>query len=273
MNLSAILSIASNTFHEAIRLRFLNVVWILGILLIASSLAFRRVHFGGAEINFLFDFGHGAIFVFGAILSIFLSAQVFFREIDNRTVLMILSRPVQPWAFLVGKTGGVILVMTLFTVLMAAVLALLLVWRWSPLPDDPDAVSGTLLRNLLQLHLAATLLQWIKFVLLTVMVLAICSFASSSLFAMFAGLALLIICQLQHIPLSLQATDPAGWTGTLIAFAGRLFPDFSMLNPENLGLAAGLPGARSWGFLGLYSGAYFLLYLVLSLLFFHRREI
>jgi len=273
MSLTASLSIASNTFQEAIRLRFLNVVWILGILLIASSLAFRRVHFGGAELNFLFDFGHGAIFVFGSILSIFLTAQVFFREIDNRTVLMILSRPVQPSSFIIGKAGGITLVMTLFTVLMAGVLALLLIWRWSTLPADPDLVSGVLLGDLLRLHVAATLLQWIKFVLLAVMVLAICSFASSSLFAMFAGLALLVICQLQHIPLSLQASHPGGWTGVLIAWAGRLFPDFSMLNPENLGLAAGLPGAGAWGFLGLYSAAYFLLYLVLSLLFFHRREI
>lgn len=274
MNLAPVRLIALNTFQEALRLRFLNVIWILAILLIASSLVFRQVHFGGAELRFLFDFGHGAIFIFGAILSIFITSQLFFRELDHRTALMILSRPVRASSFLVGKFLGIVLVMTLFTVVMGLILSILLAWRSLSLPQDPHLPETIGFMHHLGLHLAATLLQWVKFILLGAMVFCVCCFATSSLFAMFSGLALLVICQLQHIALSLQGTAEAGLTTTFVALAGRLFPDFSVLNPENLAsLEGGVPGPAAWLSLFGYALIYLLAYLLLAVVFFKRREI
>lgn len=55
----------------------------------------------------LLDIGLATIFVFGALLAGFLATAVMSREIENKTVLTIISKPVSRWVLVLGKFFGV----------------------------------------------------------------------------------------------------------------------------------------------------------------------
>ena len=99
-------AIAANTFLEAVRQKFFNALLLLAIALVASARFFQQFDFGAGELKFIADFGFGALFVFGAVLSVFMTAQLFFNELENRTVQTLLAKPLHRIEFLVGKWLG-----------------------------------------------------------------------------------------------------------------------------------------------------------------------
>ena len=86
--------IAGNTLLEAARQKLFNFLLLLAVALVAGAQWFRDFNFGTPELKFLSDFGFGAMAFFGAALTITATAQLFFSEIENRTVLTLLAKPV-----------------------------------------------------------------------------------------------------------------------------------------------------------------------------------
>ena len=79
--------IAGYTFREAVRQRILPLMILVAAAMTGGALLFRDFHFGSSELKFVMDVGFGALTFFGAILSIVATAQLFFSEIERRTVL------------------------------------------------------------------------------------------------------------------------------------------------------------------------------------------
>ncbi|MGB0744336.1 MAG: ABC transporter permease, partial [Opitutales bacterium] len=141
--------IAGNTFLEAVRQKFFNSLLLLAIALVASSTFFQQFDFGTSELKFIADFGFGALFLFGSILSIVVTTQLFFSDIENRTALTMLAKPVHKFDFIAGKLLGVQLLMLAFVLMVCLVLAGILYWRETALMArlDPEAFSeGRILR-------------------------------------------------------------------------------------------------------------------------------
>ena len=86
--------IAANTFLEAVRQKFFNSLLLISIALVLSANFFQQFDFGASELKFITDFGFGALFFFGSILAITATTQLFFNEIENRTALTMLAKPV-----------------------------------------------------------------------------------------------------------------------------------------------------------------------------------
>ena len=107
--LGQVWKIARLTFLEAVRQRFFNFLVLLSLALIGSANFFRQFDFGPQELRFISDFGLGGITFFGSILAIVATAQLFFGEIENRTALTMLAKPVRRWSFIAGKLLGVAL--------------------------------------------------------------------------------------------------------------------------------------------------------------------
>lgn len=85
--------IVRHTWAEVILSRIFTIFGLLGLGLVGASLFLTNLHFGSAEINFINDLGQGALSLFGSILVVTLGSQLFFREIEQRTVLPVLARP------------------------------------------------------------------------------------------------------------------------------------------------------------------------------------
>src|SRR5690606_21066284 len=101
-----------------------------------------RFDFATSELKFINDFGNGVLVLFGSILAIVVSAQIFFSEIENRTALTLLAKPVSRTSFILGKFCGLALVQLIFVIVMIGLLAVVLFQRESDLlAINPDAFA------------------------------------------------------------------------------------------------------------------------------------
>lgn len=104
--ISRLLSIAGNTFIESLRRPiFLAVLCAVGLLL-ALNPAISTLTLG-EDNKLLVDLGLSTILLGGLFLSAFISTSSISQEIDSKTILTILSKPVGKFCFIAGKYLGV----------------------------------------------------------------------------------------------------------------------------------------------------------------------
>jgi len=97
--------VASATFHEAWRRRFLNGILIFAMLIIMSSWVLAYLQ-PGAELKMLIDIGLGSCRFFGLLIAVFLGTRLIADEIERRTIYTLLAKPVSRAQFLFGKFLG-----------------------------------------------------------------------------------------------------------------------------------------------------------------------
>src|SRR5215208_153251 len=117
------LLIAHNTLLEASRQKLLNFLLFLALALVLGARWFRDFNFGAPELKFLADCGFGAMTFFGAALTVAATAQLFFSEIENRTALTLLAKPVWRAEFIIGKFLGIAALVGIFCALLTVLLA------------------------------------------------------------------------------------------------------------------------------------------------------
>lgn len=267
--------IAANTFLEAVRQRFFSFILLIALALVCSVTYFRRFDFGSSELKFITDFGTGAIVFFGSILSIVMMAQLFFNEIENRTALTMLAKPVHRWEFLAGKFVGVAWLLGVFMLLMAVVLGGALYLREGELMKRlPQAFEAGRIVHYDGIFLYA-FTQWLKYCVLMSITMFISSFSNTNLFSVVMSFMVLIICQVQYIALDSWRAIESPFVAALVWVFSKLFPNFQMYNlvmdtvfPPNGHVAWGLCAEVS-----LYSVVYVLVFFMLAVFSFRRREI
>lgn len=267
--------IGANTFLEAVRQKFFTFIVLIAIALVASATYFQRFDFGSSELKFIADFGSGAIVFFGSILSIVIMAQLFFNEVENRTALTILAKPVHRWEFLAGKLMGVTWLLGVFMILMAVVLAGVLYFRETQLMERfPAAFEAGRLVHYDGLFLYAWT-QWLKYCVLMAITLFVASFSNTNLFTVVMSFMVLIICQVQYVALdSWRAIESPILAGLVWLFA-KVFPNFQMYN-LTMETVFPIQGSVAWGLCAevtLYSLIYIFVFFLLAVWSFRRREI
>jgi len=118
-NLRAIYRVATATFFEARRRRFLNVVMIFAVILIGLSSFFASLS-PSAELNMMLDVGLGSIRLCGMLIAVFLGSRLIADEIDRKTVDVILAKPVRRSEFVIGKFLGAWITVIAFLLIMGA---------------------------------------------------------------------------------------------------------------------------------------------------------
>ncbi len=112
--------IAKNTFKETIRDRILYAILAFAVLFIASTVIFGSLSLG-EDIKVINDFGLAGIYIFSIIITIFLGVTLIYKEIEKNTLYLILSKPVSKTQLIIGKYFGLLLSVTLTTLLMTVV--------------------------------------------------------------------------------------------------------------------------------------------------------
>ena len=110
--LEQLLAITRNTFFESIRQPVLLVVLVICTILVVLSNPFSAYTLQDDNKMFV-DIGLSTIFMGTAILSAFIASNVLTREIENRTVLTVVSKPVSRPIFVIGKYLGIAAAQTL----------------------------------------------------------------------------------------------------------------------------------------------------------------
>ncbi len=135
--LDQLLGIFRNTFFESIRQPIALVV--LSIATIALVLSNPLSAFTmESDQRMLVDIGLATVFLCGGLLASFIATGVLTREIENRTALTVVSKPVGRPMFVIGKFLGVAAAMLLCTLFMS--LVFLLVEQHSVLETVRDPV-------------------------------------------------------------------------------------------------------------------------------------
>ncbi len=134
--LEQLLAIARNTFLESIRQPVVLVVCVAATILIVLTNPFSAWTMQDDQRMFV-DIGLSTVFLATAVLAAFLATNVLSREIENRTVLTVVSKPVPRPVFIVGKWVGVSMSMLLSLVILSLVFALVEVHGTLQTARDP----------------------------------------------------------------------------------------------------------------------------------------
>jgi ABC-type Na+ efflux pump permease subunit len=118
--LGRIWAITINTFREAVRDRvLLGVLGAAGAVLL-FSLALAELSLDQQR-RVVLDIGLASISLFSVVMAVFLGSSLLYKEIERRTLYVILPKPIRRHEFLIGKYLGITLTATVFVCIMGAI--------------------------------------------------------------------------------------------------------------------------------------------------------
>lgn len=258
MSLSRVWVIATNVFKEVIRDRILYLIGIYAVLLFAVAELLPDVA-GGAEDKITLDLGLAGIHLLGLVVTVFVGTGLINKEIEKRTVLVLISKPVSRLEFILGKHLGLSAVlavlMILLTVIYIAVLGI-------------NQIPFTLLSILL-----AVFFTFLEMTLLTAVALLFGVFTSSLL----ATLLTIGIYLMGHLSQDIVALGKLSENANFQKVANNLYlilPDLERLNFRNeavYGMTL-FPSAIELAGHFVYGLLYTSLLLMLTVAVFSRRQ-
>lgn len=118
-SVSRVYAIAINTFREAVRDRVLYGVlgFACAVLFFTLAIAELSVH---EQARVVSDVGLASISLFSVVVAIFLGSSLLYKEIERKTLYVILPKPIRRAEFLLGKYFGIFLTAVVFVALMGA---------------------------------------------------------------------------------------------------------------------------------------------------------
>ncbi len=104
--MAQLLTIGRNTFIESIRQPIFTVLMLVATILLVLNVSISMYSMGNDN-KLLVDMGLSTLFISGLLLAAFTATGVLSQEIENKTVLTIVSKPVARPIFVLGKYLGV----------------------------------------------------------------------------------------------------------------------------------------------------------------------
>ena len=131
MNFFRIWAIASNGFREVIRDRILYVIGFFAIFLALALRLLPEISVG-ADGKIFLDLGLAATSLLGAIVAIFVGTGLINKEIEKKTVLVLIPKPISRTEFIVGKHLGLSAVLAVMIAIMTVIYLAMLYWAKIP---------------------------------------------------------------------------------------------------------------------------------------------
>jgi len=167
--MTAVMSLARHTFTDALRERAFLVVGVFLVVMLLASRLLNPLALGEGR-RVTIDLGLGAIALFGFLLILLLGTRMVQKEIESKTILMILAKPIRREEYLAGKFLGLVSVLTVSLIGMLALLAGLLL------------LSGYGFNSSL---IIAGYFAWLEFVVLAAVTMLLTAFTSPVLSTFF----------------------------------------------------------------------------------------
>lgn len=262
-------ALTKNTFRETIRDRILLVIAFFGVILILASQLLSAISVR-QDAKMIVDLGLGMIDAFGTIITIFVGTQLIFREVDQKTIFVILSKPVPRWTFLLSKFLGLGAILLLITTVMLAVFI-----GVTAFSTDLIVTNHIIQFDFIGQLLLIAFFSLLSFLLLLGIVIFFSSFMSPIL-AAFSSLTVFVIGHItddirmfvkfspyEEISRGFQIFSDAVYYG---------FPNFSSLNLKNFILNDIFPTSLELFAAALGAILWIILCVTIGTVFFSRRE-
>jgi len=98
-------NIALNTFREIVRNKFLYMIIFFAFVFILFSIVLGTLTIWDDN-KIITDFGMSMIEIFGILWVLFVGSQLLFKEVEGKTIFLILSKPIKRYEFILGKFLG-----------------------------------------------------------------------------------------------------------------------------------------------------------------------
>lgn len=105
-----IIGVILNTFRESIRDKVFITIIIFAVLVMAGGKIIQPLALG-EEAKVVKDIGLNSIALFSTLIAILVGGRLVYKEIEKRTLYLIITRPIHRWQFIVGKYFGLLLVL------------------------------------------------------------------------------------------------------------------------------------------------------------------
>lgn len=114
-----LLAMAINTFREAIRNKILYTLIFFAVAFTGFSVLMSTGALGG-NLMVIISMGLANIEIFCTMIAIFVGISLVYKEIERRTIYVILSRPVPRYQIILGKYLGLLFTLALELAIMTA---------------------------------------------------------------------------------------------------------------------------------------------------------
>ncbi|HDQ43916.1 MAG TPA: hypothetical protein ENN17_00255 [bacterium] len=114
-------AVALNTFKETVRNRvLLNILFFaVGLILLSLVVGDWSLY---EQVKVIKDFGLSAMSIFGLLIAIFIGIRLMVQEMEQKTVYLIVSKPIRRWEFVIGKYLGLAVTLALNVLFMSIAL-------------------------------------------------------------------------------------------------------------------------------------------------------
>jgi len=261
--------VASITFKEGIKNRVIFGILIIALLLFAATTVITTL-FMRDVVKVAVDLSLSTVSFAGLLTLFFIGINLYGKDIDKRTIYMVISRPISRVEYLVGKFFGIVLLaltVTVFLSLLSAV-PVFLSQKFYTYPEARFSWS---------LFFAAAAYIFLKLAVVSSIITLFASFTSNSFIALVLSLVAYIIGQsMEGIKTLITSTVEVGEVSpvlkAIVNIAYYLFPNLAVFDLKTQA-AHGIPILPSyvvWTL--LYAFLYITITIAVSTLAFRRRE-
>jgi Cu-processing system permease protein len=243
--------VAWNGLQDSLRSRFYLICVVFGVVALYVSLLLGLLA-ADQELRVLLDFGLALIEILGLAAALYGASTIILRELETKTIYLILTRPVSRGQYLLGRFFGLMLSVSAAMAAMAAFhLAILFFkgWEWS------WVYAAAFAGSLAKIFVIAALAQFLAL------------FSSSILTAIVIAVILWTLGHFLPEIRYLIRWGSAGWRMAPLTALAYVVPDLQLLNfRDRLNASAGLAGPL------LYAAAYASVWLSLAVWRLKRKE-
>ncbi|MEO0756537.1 MAG: ABC transporter permease subunit [Cyanobacteria bacterium J06648_16] len=258
MHLGRVGVVARNVFLEVIRDRILYLVVLFAVLMALASILLPEIA-AATEDKIILDVGLAGINVLALVITIFVGTGLINKEIEKKTVLVLIAKPVSRFEFILGKHLGLSAVLATVMAALTGVFFSVLLIQGIAFP------AGAIL--------VAVLFMLLEMVLLVAVAMLFGVFTSSLLATLLTFAVFLVGHLSQDIVRFGRVVDSENFQ-RIARWIYLVLPDLERLNFKNEAIygASLLPGPGELFLNALYALIYTALLIIIATNIFARRQ-
>jgi ABC-type transport system involved in multi-copper enzyme maturation permease subunit len=249
-------AIAWVTFHELLREKVLWSAFVFALFCVGLAYSVSQLSFA-ENARIALDFGLASVSIVGGLISVIMGATLIAKEVQNRTLYLVLTKSIWRWQFVAGKFIGLLGVLIVNATIMTVTL-LLVYWLAG------GGANSVLFKSLL--------LQITEFGVLAATACVFSALSTTTLSAILASGVWVIGHAMADLRLLAQKIEPA-FLRPILDIVSRILPDLTRFDIK-AEVAHELP--VSWGYaitcMG-YGVAFILFALTVSCVAFSKRDL
>lgn len=248
-------NIALNTFKEIVRNKFLYLILVFAFLFIIFSISLGKLTIGD-DLKVITDFWIAMIEIFWFIGVLFVGSQLLFKEIEGKTIFLILSKPIKRYEFILWKFLWFAMIIFFIIALQSILYIMVLFFK------------GIQIESLI---LFSLLFIFLKLIILIAVVLFLSTFMSNIL-TIIVSIMIYFVSHTFSLLLDLIMRTQIVFLEVFWKILQLLFPPFEALNTKDY-IGSFIEFAPSFFVQNIiYSILYLVLVLFFTILIFNRKK-